>query len=486
MVIKPESVNGGKKIVLRHVSGSKKGELAGSIPTEGASGISALSDIPRAPLSVVEPVETVEGAYEKFVQVTKTATDSPIVDEAANQPQILIDPSVTPVSLSRELSLLLPTGLEADQHEDIMGVLDRKKWSPKPADPTEEEWQRYLLVARARLTDPVNGLTDDERADALARWDQVAASGTPDGVTFAVMNSADSRSWRSMYALNSQALQIASWVDADADEVKAAIAGFRAEYYQREAAGEDVKIPEQYTKSWKRLMDGSPKDPATIYSHYKAENPALYLNPVQAKRYIALDLETTGLSTQDCHIIEVGLVEYDADGTELGRWNRLVRPPADADGNISTGPDEVFAVHKISVADVIDAPSFADILPELQGKLAGATIIGHNLGFDTKHLKVSMKKYAPADNPDLAVAPWTGEADTMFHASRHMTGLENNKLVTVSGSLGIPYTNGHRAEHDAAVSGEVFFEIRKSLKAAQARAIADARASGFLPETDVA
>jgi DNA polymerase III alpha subunit (gram-positive type) len=52
-----------------------------------------------------------------------------------------------------------------------------------------------------------------------------------------------------------------------------------------------------------------------------------------------------------------------------------------------------------------------------------------------------------------------------------MTGLENNKLVTVSASLGIPYTNGHRAEHDAAVAGEVFFEIRKELKARQAAAI---------------
>jgi DNA polymerase III epsilon subunit-like protein len=105
-------------------------------------------------------------------------------------------------------------------------------------------------------------------------------------------------------------------------------------------------------------------------------------------------------------------------------------------------------------------------MEEVNSRLAGATIIGHNLGFDTKHLKASLRKYA-GDRPEMANPTWLGEVDTLFHASRHIEGLENNKLATVSGSLGIPYTNGHRAEHDAAVSGEVFFALRKDMQKRQ-------------------
>jgi DNA polymerase III epsilon subunit-like protein len=476
MVIKPEAVNGGKKIVLRHVSGAKKGELAGSVHTDGIAGIDALTDIPRTgPTAPNSDADAVGVVYQKFVQAGQVKSpghmDAP--DEVITEP-----PTQTPaLTLGHELSALLPTGLDADQHADVMEALARsvKRWDPKPVEPTDEEWQRYLLVARARITDPANGLSDEERATALQRWEHVKANPLPDAQEYAIITAADARSWRAMYSLQTQSVQIASWVDADPEDVKAEVARFRAEYYAKLAAGEDVNVPDKYRTSWRRLMDGSPKDPATVYSHFHAENPALYLNPVPPARFIAIDLETTGLSTKDSHIIEVGMVEYDAKGTEVGRWNRLVRPPADEHGNISTGDETVMAVHKIQVADVIDAPSFLDILPELQERLAGATIIGHNLGFDTKHLKTSMKKYAPAETPELSVASWTGEADTMFHAARHMHGLENNKLVTVSGALGIAYTNGHRAEHDAAVAGEVFFALRKGLKATQRRAIRVAR-----------
>lgn len=460
MAIKPEPVNGGKKIVLRHVSGPSKGDLAGSVRIDGMAGIPDLSGIPRTSRAAVDDngdQTPVNAAYQRFVAASTDDT----VDVAA--------PAVT---FSHELSALLPTGLDSEQHAEVMDALDRsaKRWGPSEP-PTPEQWQLWLLTARARLTDPTNGLSDEERDAALKRWEQVAAGDMPTGAQFAVMTAADKRAWRASYALTGQAVQIASWVDADPEDVKAQIARFRAEYFDKRARGEDVEVPAKYSAAWRRLMDGSPKDPATVYSHWKAETPELYTNPRPVARFVALDLETTGLSTQDSHIIEVGLVEYDADGNELGRWNRLVRPPLDANGELSTGGPEVVAVHNIQVADVVDAPSFADLLPELQDKLAGATIIGHNLGFDTKHLKASMKKYAPQEAPDLANPTWTGEADTMFHSSRHIVGLENNKLVTVSTSLGIAYTNGHRAEHDAAVAGEVFFAIRKELKARQLEAI---------------
>ena len=289
------------------------------------------------------------------------------------------------------------------------------------------------------------------------------------------MDASASRMWRASYSLDEQARQIGAWIDADEWDVKEQISKFRDEYYEKIDAGEEVEIDAQYAKSWGRTSSMAPKDPATIYSHWKAENPELYLNPREPRRFVALDLETTGLSTKDSHIIEIGLVEYDEKGNKIGSWSQFVCPPAQPDGSISTGDEKVMSVHKILPEDVIGQPSFTDVMPELRRRLEGATIIGHNLGFDTKHIRANLRKYAPEDAPEQGIPTWSGEADTLFHASRHMTGLENNKLVTVSGALGVSYTNGHRAEHDAEASGNVFFKIREELKKKQAKAIRAAK-----------
>lgn len=476
MAIKPESVNGGKKIVLRHVSGSRKGELAGSVHVEGAAGIAAPSDIltPKTILVEEQTGTAVAEAYAKFANGRAPQVVDP--SEPAI-PGINDHGQPAPIATAYQISALLGTGLDADQHADVFHALERsvKRWQDI-ADPTDEEWNRWLLTARAHLTNPNNGLSDAARADALATWDDASRGGAPDGRTFALLTNAEKRMWRAKYALKEQATQIASWIDVEPSEVEANVAKFRAEYFEKLSRGEDVSIPGKYATAWSRTAGMAPKDPATAYSHFRAEDPTLYTEVTPTKRFVALDLETTGLSTKDSHIIEIGLVEYDSKGNEIGRWSQLVCPPLDEHGKVSTGDEVVMNVHKIKPEDVADKPTFDQILPELQKHLEGATLIGHNLAFDTKHLQVSMRKYAPADDPEMGDVKWTGAADTMIHAARHMHGLENNKLVTVSGFLGIPYTNGHRAEHDAAVSGEVFFALRKGVKKLQNKAIRAAKA----------
>lgn len=454
MAIRKQIVDGGRRTILRHTSGKEKGKLAGSLPNAAPPSTVATPEVPVAEKLELEE-HSVSAAYERFLK--NTAEEETI--EASDDFTLMAE---TPaIEIAQRTSALLPTGLDPDQHRDSFLSLSRsvKRWSPPPSEPTDEEWNLYLLSARARLTDPTNGLSEEERQRALEVWEKAKAAGKPDARTYALATAAESRIWRAKYSLEEQAVQIASWYDADPEVVKSEIAKYRAEYYEKEAAGETISVPPQYVTSWKRTGGSAPKDPATMYSYYHAEATSKYEPTHPPKKYVALDLETTGLSTKDSHIIEIGLVEYDASGKETGRWSQLVKPPKGPDGKISTGDEVVMAVHNITVKDVINQPTFDEILPELNSRLTGATIIGHNLGFDTKHLRVSMKKYA-GENTELAQQPWTAEADTLFHASRHMTGLENNKLVTVSSSLGIPYTNGHRAEHDAAVSGEVFFKIR--------------------------
>ena len=475
MAVKREVTSGGK-VVLRHTSGAKKGELAGSVAT----------DAPTVPfLPPVLPTQEVAGtsehpiaeAYAKFLGATETTPEVAPVP-LSTWVHDLPDADTEAHKVAMMLAGVLPTGLDGAQHANVMGTLSRtvKTYDDLEA-PTEAEWAEHLALLRAKITDPANGLTDEQRTEALAMLASAAEAGVPDARTWAFMKKADKRVWRAKYALDGQALQAGSWIDADGTEVAANVKAFREEYYAKVTAGEepDNDVPAKYAKAFRGLTDGTPRDPATVYAFYQAENPELYLNPNKQTKYVALDLETTGKSPHDSHIIEFGMVEYDAKGNVVGRWSQFIRPPVGEDGVLSTGDEEVMAVHNIKPEDVADAPSFLEVLPLIQQRLAGATIIGHNLGFDTKFLRMSMKQYAASD-PELNTPTWTGEADTMFHAARHLVGPENNKLVTVSGFLGIPYTNGHRAEHDAEVSGEVFFKLRKALKSRQRAAIRAARA----------
>lgn len=464
MGIKKEFVKGGKKIILRYDSGSLKGKLAGSIGSPDTVPKSTDASLPQVP-SVTPSYEngdSISKAYEKFLR----ADIERETIEASDDFTTVKGGPVT--ELAQRISAIVPSGLDEDQHENVFGALSRsvKRWDPAPEAPTEEEWNVTLLTARARITDPENGLSEHERENALKIWEAARAEPTPDGYTAALLSSSESRMWKARYALDDHALQIASWYETEPALVKAKVEEYRAEYYARVAAGEIVETDPKYAKGWGRTAGSAPRDPATAYSHWKAENPELYPVNNKAKRFIALDLETTGLSTKTEHIIEVGFVEYDAKGKEIGRWGQLICPPANEQGEISTGGPTVEAVHGIKPKDVIGMPSFEEVMPEIHKRLAGATIIGHNLGFDSKHLKSSFRKYA-GDNPESSKATWEGEIDTLFHASRHMEGLENNRLVTVSSSLGVEYTNGHRAVHDAAVAGEVFFKIRKGIQKRQ-------------------
>jgi DNA polymerase III epsilon subunit-like protein len=465
MAIKREVVNGGKKIILRHASGVAKGKLAGSISID-PSVVPTLKDsstptLPNAELYQYVP-STVSKAYEKFLRAD-VALD---IGETSNELSS-VKGGVT-YELAQRISAMSPTGLDEEQHTSVFETHTRavKRWESTEDSPSEEDWNIALLTARARITDPENGLSDEERANALKIWEAAKDEPIPSGYTYALFNTVESRMWKAKFALDGHSLQIASWIDADPELVKSKVALFREEYYIKVANGEDVSIPEGYTKGWSRTAGSAPRDTATAYSHYRAENPELYPATHKPERYVALDLETTGLSARDCHIIEIGFVEYDGKGKEIGRWGQLVSPPPEEDGSFSTGNEIVRGVHGIEPKDVIGKPRFEEVMEEVNSRLAGATIIGHNLGFDTKHLKASLRKYA-GDRPEMANPTWLGEVDTLFHASRHIEGLENNKLATVSGSLGIPYTNGHRAEHDAAVSGEVFFALRKDMQKRQ-------------------
>lgn len=96
--------------------------------------------------------------------------------------------------------------------------------------------------------------------------------------------------------------------------------------------------------------------------------------------YAVFDCETTGTSPEHDEIVSLALVRLDADGKEIGQYASLVRPSCPI-------PTETTAVHGISDSDVLDAPTLAEVAPELLPLLEGAVLVAHNVGFDLAMLQ---------------------------------------------------------------------------------------------------
>jgi DNA polymerase-3 subunit epsilon len=99
--------------------------------------------------------------------------------------------------------------------------------------------------------------------------------------------------------------------------------------------------------------------------------------------YAIVDLETTGLrpSWHD-RIVEVAVVLLSPAGDVEDRWCTLLNPERDL------GPQEV---HGIRAADVLAAPTFADVAGALTTLLRGRTFVAHNAGFDAGFLRAAYR-----------------------------------------------------------------------------------------------
>lgn len=94
------------------------------------------------------------------------------------------------------------------------------------------------------------------------------------------------------------------------------------------------------------------------------------MNITLEKPLAILDLEATGLSITTDRIVEIAIIKIHPDGSETNFLKR-VNPGIPI-------PAEVSAIHGIFDKDIADAPSFKDILPELEAFIEDADFAGYN------------------------------------------------------------------------------------------------------------
>ncbi len=154
---------------------------------------------------------------------------------------------------------------------------------------------------------------------------------------------------------------------------------------------------------------------------------------------IVLDFETTGLNPAQDRIIEIGAVRLRAGQIE-DSFSMLVNPGFPL-------PAVITQITGIKDADLMDAPTAEQALPQLMAFIGDAPLAAHNAAFDTAFLENELAR--------LGQARHFTRLDTLFFAQKLYPDRKSYRLAAVCKMLGISLKNAHRAVHDATATAQV-------------------------------
>ena len=173
----------------------------------------------------------------------------------------------------------------------------------------------------------------------------------------------------------------------------------------------------------------------------------LFLLPLMATFAIAYDVESTGKSPMTDRIVQICLTRIDSDGQRTVLINTLVNPQMP----ISEGATKV---HRITDADVADAPTFAQIASQLESFFDEAeAVIGYN---STKFDNTMLDEEFLRNNINFSVS-----SKPQIDIKRLLEHVEPRDLNSVSERyLGRTIEGAH----DASVDVEATLDIMDRLK----------------------
>ena len=171
------------------------------------------------------------------------------------------------------------------------------------------------------------------------------------------------------------------------------------------------------------------------------------------RRYVAFDLETTGLYPQRDRITEIGAVRVEY-GRETDRFQTLVNPGMPI-------PQKVQELTHITDDMVREAPTEAEALPEFLEFIGDAPYVAHNATFDVAFLKAACER--------LALPLPVLSADSLEAANRYWPRMPSHRLGDMAREIGFDLVGAHRSLADtealAALVNEAVRRNRLSLRA---------------------
>jgi len=155
--------------------------------------------------------------------------------------------------------------------------------------------------------------------------------------------------------------------------------------------------------------------------------------------FVTIDFETADYSRRSA--CSLGMVKY-ADGKITDTFYSLIRPP-----ELYIRPDFT-AIHGLTVEDVKDAPSFAELWETgIYPFIDNLPLAAHNAGFDMGVLLAAIEWY------DLPF-PELQYFCSLKIARRTWPSLRSHALTALADTFGIVY-NAHNALDDAETCGKI-------------------------------
>ena len=158
------------------------------------------------------------------------------------------------------------------------------------------------------------------------------------------------------------------------------------------------------------------------------------------RRFAVVDVETNGLSSRRDRLLQIAVITTTGDGEVLDRWSSSVRPRF---GRV--GPTHI---HGLTARDLKEAPTFADVAPDLVRRLDGAVFTAHNADFDWGFVARALRRagYRAPDTTRLCTA----------RLSRAVAReAPSHRLADVCERHGIVITRAHDAAADAEATAAV-------------------------------
>ncbi|MCI9016518.1 MAG: 3'-5' exonuclease [Clostridia bacterium] len=159
--------------------------------------------------------------------------------------------------------------------------------------------------------------------------------------------------------------------------------------------------------------------------------------------FVAIDVETTGLSPLINELIEISAIKYEGN-RKVATFTTLIKPKA----NI---PYKITKITGITNDMVKNAPYIEEIMPSLIKFIGDNIIVAHNANFDYRFLQ-NYSKNSFSKNKLI---------DTVAIGRKLYPKLPNHKLGTIAKHIGIKEDNFHRAEFDCECCAKIYMEYIK-------------------------
>lgn len=156
-------------------------------------------------------------------------------------------------------------------------------------------------------------------------------------------------------------------------------------------------------------------------------------------KYVAIDFETA--NNEPISACSVGLAKVE-NGVVLDTYYSLINPASSYFSPFNIG------IHNIRPIDVVNAPSFEEIWPDILLFIDNNLLIAHNAPFDIGIIKALLTFYS------IPIPP-LHYADTVRIARKVFPHLPNHKLTSLSAYFGFDY-RAHHALDDAINCAKLF------------------------------